>query len=187
MDENIALIRFERGWEADGSDPETGLPRYREVVEIIKSIPPLTEVRYAATDADFHHPDPSYRDAIQRFQREQKGLTTSENDGFPLVMWPVIGPADLRACFDHEIYTVEQLAKLATRRDMPLPAGVVELAKKAQRMVELGAKRGKYETLISELEGQIAAVREDNNSMRSTIESQTAQIAYLQDRLLKVA
>ena len=58
MDENIALIRFERGWEADGSDPETGLPRYREVVEIIKSIPPLTEVRYAATDADFHHPDP---------------------------------------------------------------------------------------------------------------------------------
>ena len=71
-------------------------------------------------------------------------------------------------CLVRDIATVEQLAKL--RRRAPSPTcrrEIIELAKRRERMVELQSDTGRHEAKITELEGQIGALREQNNELRA--------------------
>jgi hypothetical protein len=185
MGDNAALISFHRGWDTDGVDPDTGMPRYKPVVKITKAIPPTTEFTGLANEYDFANPD--YREAYEVFQNEEKGRTISPDEGYPLVMWPALDPLEVKMCLQHGIYTVEQLAKLPATRSPAIPPSIMEVAKRAAKMVELMKTKGKYEVLITELEGQIAAVREDNNQMRATIQAQNQQLDMLRMRVLQVA
>ena len=114
-EESQALVRFEPGWVEDGVS-EDGLPRYREIVRIIKSVPPYTQVDYVATEQDFdENPGP-----YQAFQREQGArLLKPADDGFPLALWPVISPAQFKALAVRDVSTIQQLAKLGGRPDLP--------------------------------------------------------------------
>jgi len=169
-----AFVRFYVGFNETGIGKD-GLPVFEEVVRIKKSKPPLLEVDYVATEADFEECEEAYK----MFQKEQRGRK-ADMQGYPLAMWPVPSPSELKECFMHDIYTVEQLAKLG--KSNKYPAAILELAKRAQRMVELSSKQGKYEAIISELEGQIAAVKADNVELRTLNDSMRMKLDILANR-----
>lgn len=171
MSDNIALISFFEGWEQSGTGKD-GMPLFREVVKIRKSVPPLTQVEYLATEADFEEFPLQY----QLF-RKQQGARRPEVEGYPLALWPVISPADFQNCAAREIYTVEQLAKLATSKDVPPP--IVELAKRAKKLVELQASTGKFEVIISELTAERDALAAELKDANATISALNAQISVL--------
>jgi|KBSMisStaDraftv2_1062788.scaffolds.fasta_scaffold64659_2 hypothetical protein len=178
MSDNPTLVRFVVGFEPDGVAEADGMPIYREVIKIVLSRPPYLEHTRVATEDDFENE----ADAYKMFVREQKGLKRNETDGYPLALWPAISPSDLQNCLHREIYTVEQLAKLALGGARNVPPPIVEIAKRAKRMIELQKETGRHEARISELEGQIGALREQNNEFRAKIEGQNTLIATLQAR-----
>jgi hypothetical protein len=178
MNETPTLVRFITGYTAEGVG-EDGLPLYRETVRIQLSRPPYLEVERLATEDDqIEYPHP-----WRLYQQEQKGRQLDGKAGYPLAMWPAAGPAEVKMCADREIFTVEQLAKLAGRGgDQTVPPAIVELAKRARRMVELSKELGKHEAKISDLEGQIAAVREQNNELKAINETLQTKIQILAAR-----
>lgn len=178
MADTPTLVRFMIGYEADGVS-EDGMPIYREVIKIILSRPPYLEVTQVATENDFE----DHRDAYRLFQKEQAGLKKTGEDGYPLALWPAINPADLQSCLIRDIHTVEQLAKLSARgAGGTVPPSVLEVAKRAKRMIELQKETGKHEARITELEGQIGALREQNNEQRARIEANEILITQLSAR-----
>jgi hypothetical protein len=177
MADTPTLVRFIIGYTPDGIS-EDGMPIYKEVVKIVLSRPPYLEVTEVATEDHFEE----HRDAYRLFQKEQAGLKKTGEDGYPLVMWPAINPADLQSCLVRDIHTVEQLAKHASRGPTSLPPSVAEAAKRAKRMIELQKETGRYEAKISDLEGQIGALREQNNEQRARIDAQEILITQLSAR-----
>jgi len=179
MSDNPTLVRFVVGFEPDGVADADGMPIYREVIKIVLSRPPYLEHTRVATEDDFENE----ADAYKMFVREQKGLKRNETDGYPLALWPAISPSDLQSCLIRDITTVEELAKLALRgAQTGVPPQVIEIAKRAKRMIELQKDTGRHEAKITELEGQIGALREQNNEFRAKIESQQTLILTLQAR-----
>lgn len=173
-EESQALIRFTAGWAADGVS-EDGMPRYRETIRITKSIPPYTEVEYEATEQDFS----DYPGPFEVFQRTQQAIKIEPGQaGFPLALWPVISPAMFKMLTAREVFTVEQLAKLSTRSDMP--GDFKELAERAKQMIALSANVGQYEAMIRDLNGQIDALKEQAAELRATVSAQNSKIAALQ-------
>jgi len=180
MADTPTLVRFIPGWEEDGVSDD-GMPVYREVTKIVLSRPPYLEVMRVASDDDIANPD--YREAYKVFEKEQAGLKHSAAAGYPLALWPAISPSDLQSCLIRDITTVEELAKLALRgAQTGVPPQVIEIAKRAKRMIELQKETGRHEARITELEGQIGALREQNNEFRAQIESKNTLIATLQAR-----
>lgn len=175
-EESQALVRFEPGWVEDGVS-EDGLPRYREMVRIIKSVPPYTQVEYVATEADFdENPGP-----YQAFQREQGArLLKPADDGFPLALWPVISPAQFKALAARDVSTIQQLAKLSGRAD--LPGEFKELAQRAKHMIQLSDRIGKFEALLRDRDAQIEVLVEQNKELASTITAQASMIATLKQQ-----
>lgn len=175
MEESQALIRFIPGWAEDGIS-EDGLPRFRETIRIIKSVPPYTEVQYEATEADFaENPGP-----YQLFLKvEGSRLQQPKSEGFPLALWPVVGPAHFKMLAARDINTIEQLAKLSTRADPTMPGEFKELADRARQMLDLSANLGKFETMLLDRERQLAAVSEQNLELKATISAQNSLIATL--------
>jgi len=171
-EQSQAIVRFIVGWVVDGTS-DSGLPRYRDVVRIIKSVPPYTQVEYEAVEADFDEfPGP-----YLLFQKEQAArLQKPQPSGFPLALWPVVSPAQFRALSDHDITTIEQLAKL---RDADMPGEFKELAERARQMLALSANLGKFEGMIRDRDGQIAALGEQVAEMRGTIAAQNTLIGTL--------
>jgi hypothetical protein len=169
--DNIAIINFIEGWEQDGVGVD-GLPMFRPVVKIRKSVPPLTEVEYVATEEDFAEFPLPY----QRFLKEQ-GSRRPEVEGYPLALWPVISPSDFKVLAARDIVTVEQLAKIADRRDTStVPAPIVELAKRAKQMIELQGQVGKFEALITDLVSQRDQIAADLKEANATITAQNSLI-----------
>jgi len=177
MSDHPTLARFVIGFEPDGVSDADGMPVYREVTKIVLSRPPYLEVSRVADDTDID----LYSDAYKVFQKEQAGLKKNEVDGYPLALWPAISASDLQSCLVREVYTVEQLAKLALR-GQEVPPQIVEIAKRAKRMIELQKQTGRHEARATELEGQIAALREQNNEFRAQIEAANTLIATLKTR-----
>jgi hypothetical protein len=173
MEQSQALVRFVAGWAEDGIS-EDGLPRYRETVRIIKSVPPLTEVQYEATEADFdENPGP-----YQAFQKEQAARGQQpEEAGFPLALWPVISPAQFKALVARGVNTIEQLAKL--RSDLDTPGEFKGLIERAKQMLSLSANIGKFEAMLLDRDGQITALTEQVVEMRGTISAQNSLINTL--------
>jgi hypothetical protein len=160
-EETQALIRFKPGWAEDGIG-EDGLPRYRETVRIVKSVPPHTQVEYEATEQDFE----DFPGPYQLFLKEEGArLQRPGERGFPLALWPVVSPAHFKMLADRDITTVEQLAKLTARgADPNMPGEIKELAKRAKDMLDLSENLGKFEAIIRDLTGQrdelVAQVKE---------------------------
>lgn len=180
MADTPTLVRFVVGWEEDGVS-EDGMPIYREVTKIILSRPPYLEHTRVATEDDLSNPD--YREAYKIFEKEQAGLKKSAAEGYPLALWPAISPSDLQSCLIRDITTVEELAKLALRgAQSGVPPQVIEIAKRAKRMIELQKDTGRHEARVTELEGQIGALREQNNEFRAKIESLNTLVGTLQAR-----
>lgn len=175
-EESQALVRFTPGWVEDGVS-EDGLPRYREMVRVIKSVPPYTQVEYVATELDFEENPGPY----QAFLKEQGArLQQPTEAGFPLALWPVISPAQFKALAVRDITTIEQLAKLAGRAD--LPGEFKELVQRAKQMLQLSANIGQFEAMIRDRDGQIEALTEQNRELAATISAQTSMIATLKQQ-----
>jgi hypothetical protein len=172
------LVRFVVGWAPAGVSEEDGMPIYTEVIKVVLSRPPYLEVTEVAHEGHFE----DYPDAYKLFRREREGHKKTGEDGYPLALWPAINPADLQSCLAREIYTVEQLAKLASRSRSDVPPSVLEIAGRAKKMIELQKETGRHEARITELEGMIAALREQNNEFRAQLESNNVLIATLKAR-----
>lgn len=170
--DNIAIIAFVEGWELDGTGPD-GLPLFREVVTIRKSVPPLTEVSYVATPEDFEE----YPEPYKLFQKQREGRAPGVA-GYPLALWPAISPAEFKNCAARGIHTVEQLAPLANRRSggTEVPASIIELAKRAKKLIELQGSVGKFEAVINQLTAERDQLAEELKQAASTISAQNALI-----------
>ena len=176
MEESQALVRFTAGWAEDGISSD-GLPRYRETVRVTKSVPPFTEVEYEATEQDFaENPGP-----YERFLKEQGARTQAATQtGFPLALWPVVSPAQFKALVARGVTTIEQLTALAGRRgDDGMPGEFKELADRAKQMLALSSNIGKFEAMLLDRDGQIAALAEQNTELRATISAQNSLINTL--------
>jgi hypothetical protein len=101
-------------------------------------------------------------------------------------MWPAVNEAEFRMLSDRDVTTVEQLAKLHRTAkgagDSRLPAEIRELAERAHKLIELQKGTGKYEELLRDRDGQIAALKEQMQDAIVTIASQKTLIESLQMR-----
>lgn len=174
MSDTPTLARFVTGYVQTGTGKD-GLPIYEETVQIMLERPPYLQVMRDKTDED----EDNYPDPWKMFQREQRGRKLDGHKGYPLAMWPALSPAELHMCLARDIHTVEQLAKLAVGK-AEVPPQVVEIAKRAKRMIELSSATGKHEATITTLEGQIGALREQNNEQQAEIATLRTQIGILQ-------
>jgi hypothetical protein len=174
-EDNIAFITFFESWEQDGTGPD-GLPLFRTVLKVRKVVPPYTEVSPVATQQDIDDFPAQYN----AFQKERAGRTP-DVEGYPLALWPVIGAADFQNCAARGIVTVEQLARLAgSRADAGgIPAPILELAKRAQKMVELQKEVGRFESVIETLTAARDALVEELKEAHITISAQSSMIDML--------
>lgn len=175
MSDNIALIRFVPGFVEDGLGDD-GLPRYRDIVKIIKSVPPATTVYGYATQADFEE----FREPYELFMRQQgaKKLMPAEG-GFPLALWPVCSPAELEMLSARGVVTIEQLAKL-NRPEMP--GELLELVDRARLMIELSDQLGKFEQMVRLKDGQIEVLTGQVKELQATVRAQDGMITALQQQ-----
>jgi hypothetical protein len=177
MSDTPTLVRFQSGWTRDGNGPD-GLPLYRETVRVRMDRPPFLSLEREATEEDFtDHPQPY---ELYKKTTEARGETV----GYPLVLWPACAPHLFQMCAARGVNTVEQLAQLVSKKRRAesakvLPPDILELADRAAKMVELHAKAGQYEELVTGLEGQIEALKEQVNDAVATIAQQKTLIDTL--------
>jgi len=178
MSDHPALVHFHLGWSDTHETSADGLPVFRNVTMIQIERPPTLHLIREATPQEFH----DYPEEYDAFKREVKGRDPVVSEmGYPLVMWPALTPADVRTFVSRGIYTVEELAKLAGRRD--LPGNLAELALRAERLMDMQKQFGKYETMLSERDAQLAEVQEQLKDMRQTISAQNSMIDTLKMRV----
>jgi hypothetical protein len=180
MSDFPALIHFYQGWALDpGKVSGDGLPIYVDTVMIQIEKPPLLKLNRAATKEDFT----TYVDEYEVFKNQLKARgAVVADDGYPLVMWPVLSPADVETFAARKIYTVEQLAALAGNRN--LPGNLAELALRAERLMDMQKNFGKYEALLTESNAQLSEATAQLNEARMTISAQNSLIDTLK---MKVA
>jgi hypothetical protein len=180
--DNIAIISFYEGWEEDGVGPD-GLPLFKPVTRIRKAVPPYTQVDYVAVEDDYDEFPMQY----QLFKKAQAARKPAV-EGYPLALWPVISQADYQNCVARDIVTVEQLAKLAQRRSTnDIPAPIIELAKRAAKMIELQSSVGRFETVITDLTAQRDQMAAELKEANATISAQNSLIGQLRQSPAKVA
>lgn len=176
MADTPTLVIFETGFAPAGTGAD-GLPLFEETLLIRKSRPPYLEIHRVADDMDIS----DNPDAYQAFLKVNKGKKLDGKQSYPLSMWPALNPAELQMCLARDIATVEALSKIALRsRDDTIPPPIMELAKRAKRMVDLQKSHGKFEEIISSLETQVKELMTQINDQRSTMDSQSRTIASLQ-------
>ena len=157
-----AFVTFFESWEQEGIGKD-GLPLFREVVMIRKAKPPLLQIDAVATEEDFEQfPEPHK-------QFEKKRQARAQVEGYPLVLWPAVSPAELQMLAIRGIVTVEQLAALASRKADDVLPQIKELAIRAKRLVELQGKVGKYELIVTDLTQQRDALAEQLREANNTI------------------
>lgn len=174
------LVRFYSGWERDGNGPD-GLPLYRETVRVRMDRPPYLGIERVAEDVDIlDHPEP-----YELYQKTCEGRKTIV--GYPLALWPACPPHIFQMCAIRDIHTVEQLAQLVSKKRRSeaiktVPPEVIEVADRAVKMIELHAKTGQYEDIVTNLEGQLAALKEQLTEAANTIAGQKTLIETLRLR-----
>lgn len=180
-DEIDALVKFSEGWEQDGTGKD-GLPTYRSTTIITLSKPPLLQVGpREATEEEKEQ----FAEAYKLFEKTRAGR--DEVSGYPLALWPAIYAADYQMCAARGIYTVEQLAAFANKKNTDVPAPIIELAKRAKRMVELQKEVGQFEARIHDLEGQVEALDGELKEARATIAAQNSLINTLRPQPARAA
>lgn len=182
MSDTPTLVRFFTGWEQEGMGPD-GLPMFRQVVRIRLDRPPYLSLERVATDEDINdHPKP-----YELYQKVEKAR--SDMTGYPLSMWPACLPHIFQMCAARDIHTVEQLAQLVSKKRRSetvkqVPPEVVEVADRAARLIEMQGKSGQYEAIVTDLEGQLAAVREQLTEALTTISAQKTLIDNLKVKMV---
>jgi hypothetical protein len=179
MADTPTLVRFHMGWIDHGTGKD-GLPLYANQLMIQLDRPPLLSLNRAATEEDIdEHPAP-----YALFQKEQKGRKAIEAQGYPLAMWPACTEAEFKMLAARDIYTVEQLARLAGRKaDTGMPPEIKELAERAAKLVTMQKDVGKFEALIRDKDGIIEALKEQVEEAMKTIAAQRATIESLRVRV----
>lgn len=175
MNDTPTLVLFYMGYVEDGIGKD-GLPLYKEQLQITLSRPPLLRIDRVATEDDID----TYPQAYAVFEKQQAAIAQKHEDGYPLVMWPACTPPLFQMLAARGVSTVEGLAKLSGRgKEENLPAEIRELAGRAKLLIEMQNSGGKYETIITELKGQIEALKEQVTEANAIINSQKATIATL--------
>ncbi len=177
MNDTPTLVRFHSGWERDGNGPD-GLPKFRQTVRVRLDRPPFLSVEREAEESDIRdHPEP-----YELYRRTEAARIVVQ--GYPLALWPACLPHLFEMCAARDIHTVEQLAQLVSnkRRSETLksvPSEIVELADRAVKMIDLQTKIGQYEELITDLQGQVDALKEQVVEAITTIAAQKTLIETL--------
>jgi len=178
MSDFPALVHFYEGWADHHEVSSDGFPVYQNTVMIQIERPPLLKLNREAHSDDYAN----YPDEYAAFKIINKGRNTEvAEQGYPLVMWPVLTPADVQIFAARGIYTVEALAKLAGRRDMP--GNLQELALRAERMMDMQQNFGKYDIMLAERDAQLKEVDEQLKETRATISAQNNMIETLKMRV----
>jgi len=182
MSDTPTLVRFSSGWERDGNGPN-GLPLFRETVRVRMDRPPYLSIEREAEEQDFlDHPGPY--ELYRKTNEARKAIV-----GYPLAMWPACLPHIFQMCAARDIHTVEQLAQLISKKrraeaEKTMPPDILELADRAVKMVELHAKAGQDEEIVTNLEGQLEAVKEQFDEALKTISAQKALIDNLRMKVV---
>jgi hypothetical protein len=177
MSDTPTLVRFLSGWERDGNGPD-GMPLYRETVRVKMDRPPYLGLEREAEEADIaDHPGP-----YELYQKTCEGRKTIV--GYPLALWPACPPHIFQMCAVRDIHTVEQLAQTVSKKRRAeavksMPPDILEIADRAVKMIELHGKAGQYEEIVSNLEAQLAALKEQFDEAISTISAQKTLIDAL--------
>jgi hypothetical protein len=177
MSDTPTLVRFYSGWERDGNGPD-GLPTFRQTVRVRLDRPPFLSVEREAEEIDIHdHPEP-----YELYRRTEAARI--DVHGYPLAMWPACLPHLFQMCAARDIHTVEQLAQLVAKKRRSetvktMPGEIIELADRAAKLVELQSKSGQYEELITDLQGQVEALKEQVMDAVNIIASQKTTIETL--------
>jgi hypothetical protein len=177
MSDTPTLVKFYSGWERDGNGPD-GMPLYREIVRVRMDRPPYLGIDRVAEEEDItDHPGPY--ELYQKTCAARKTIV-----GYPLALWPACPPHIFQMCAIRDIHTVEQLAQTVSKKRRAeavktIPPDVLEIADRAVKMIELHGKAGQYEEIVTELQGQLEALKEQMAEAVTVIASQKAQIETL--------
>jgi hypothetical protein len=177
MSDTPTLVRFSQGWERDGNGPD-GLPLYRETTRVRMDRPPYLSLEREAEEADIaDHPGP-----YELYRKTCEARKTIV--GYPLALWPACPPHIFQMCAVRDIHTVEQLAQIVAKKRRAeavktIPPDIIEIADRAVRMIELQSKAGQYEELVTDLQGQLDAMKEQFAEAISTIAAQKTLIDTL--------
>ena len=177
MSDTPTLVRFYSGWERDGNGPD-GMPLYRETIRVRMDRPPYLSLEREAEEIDFvDHAGP-----YELYKKTTEARKTIV--GYPLALWPACPPHIFQMCAVRDIHTVEQLAQTVSRKRRAIavremPPEVVELADRAVKMIELHGKAGQYEEIVTTLQGQLDAMKEQFDEAIATISAQKTMIDAL--------
>lgn len=178
MSDGPALVHFYQGWEDAHELSPDGLPVFRSTTMIQIERPPTLNLHRPASPQEFA----DYPDEYEVFQNEIRGRDpTVAEIGYPVVMWPALAPHQVQMLTARGIHTVEALAKLAGRRD--LPGGLAEVALRAERLMDMQKQFGKYEALLTERDAQLAELNEQVKDYKQTISAQNSMIDSLKMRV----
>jgi hypothetical protein len=143
--------------------------------------PPYLSVEREAEEADFiDHPGP-----YELYQKTCEGRKAIV--GYPLALWPACPPHIFQMCVARDIHTVEQLAQTVSKKRRAeaakmMPPDIIEIADRAVKMIELHGKAGQYEEIVTNLQAQLDAVKEQYDEAISTISAQKTLIDTLRLR-----
>ena len=177
MSDISTLVRFYSDWERDSASPD-GLPLYRETIRVRMDRPPYLSIEREAEEQDFlDHAGP-----YELYQKTCEGR--KQIVGYPLALWPACPPHIFQMCAVRDIHTVEQLAQTVSKKRRAeavknMPPDIVEIADRAVQMMDLHAKAGQYEAIVTDLQGQLEALKEQFNEALTTISAQKALIDTL--------
>jgi len=177
LSDTPTLVRFSTGWERDGNGPD-GLPLFRETTRVRMDRPPYLSIEREAEEADIvDHPGPYA--LYEKTCEARKQIV-----GYPLALWPACPPHIFQMCAVRDIHTVEQLAQIVSKKRRAealktIPPDVVEIADRAVKMMELHGKAGQYEAIVTDLQGQLDAVKEQFQEAITTIAAQKTLIDAL--------
>jgi hypothetical protein len=178
MSDGPALVHFYLGWDDLHETSDDGLPVFRKVTMIQIERPPTLNLHRVASPQEFI----DYPEEYDVFKNEIKGRDPAIGEiGYPLVMWPALAPHEVATFTARGVFTVEELAKLAGRRDMPANLG--DLALRAERMMDMQKQFGKYEAMLKERDAELAEANEQLKDMRGTISAQNSMLDALRMRV----
>jgi len=177
MSDTPTLVRFYSGWERDGSGPD-GLPLYRETIRVRMDRPPYLGIEREADEQDIaDHPGP-----YELYNKTCEGRKTIV--GYPLALWPACPPHIFQMCAVRDIHTVEQLAQVVSKKRRAeavktVPPDIIEIADRAVKMIDLHGKAGQYEEIVTTMQAQLDAMKEQFDEAISTISAQKTLIDAL--------
>lgn len=182
MSDAPAYAKFEDHYEPDGVDAKSGMPKFRTVLYIRFTRPPLLDTKREAEQEDIE----TYSEPYKLYLKLKAGRETDEIEGYPLVLWPALSRAEFEQLASHGIITVEQLAKYADRKGAVAkgtPEAIMQLALRAKRMVDLQKNQGQYEAIITELTGERDELAAQVRELGGQLSAANALISNLQGRI----